>query len=461
MYSRCATPVFTEPGARGGRRPRSQTPQEALDGPRRPAEIERNQVLARCRVNDLQRIFTSRHANECSSLRQLLLSIEDEAVNLRRKIAELEQEQKTILHGANEKEKEEKERAEKEAADKAESEAENVDLPVDHQYTIEKFSSNHGDGSLAAGSQMSMPAGGGSRLLKRPEQPEQPMRKHSQAKRQGMILTEDERKNHQELLVQQLEQTAKQQEQLIEELENEFATIQFQKEKQDKWIAKLEGEVLDTEITKVRYRVRLQSATDRGCALSELLKSSYEKMSVLLKDRVSSEEESAKNDAILQYLQVVFNNNAQEFQDNRIELKSLMSRCGQNKDLKERVKVFDERLRKEHNIADQLVQKTDELSRKLDAVQAFWMTIPAEVKSAVHLQEEAAAFKAKRTTVHPLNAIRSIKEGVSHLNAKQQIVLRMCNELLESSPIIQEHDGQATMKPVGSALESHPFEVQN
>jgi hypothetical protein len=415
-------------------------------------------------VNDLQRIFTSRHANECSSLRQHLLSIEEEAVHLRRKIAELEQEQKGILHGANEKEKEEKERAEKEAAEKAEAEAaEFLDLPGETSASYEKVSSsNTGDGFFAPMDKTPSGSGGSSRLLKSPQAPaDQQVRKHSQAKRQGMILTEDERKNHQELLVQQLEQTAKQQEQLIEELENELRTIEFQKEKQDKWVTKLEGEVLDTEITKVRYRVRLQSATDRGCALSDLLKSSYEKMSVLLKDRVSSEEESAKNDAILQYLQVVFFNNAQEFQDNRNELRNLMSRCGQNKELKDRVKQLDDRLRREQNFADQLVQKTDELSRKLDAVQAFWMTIPAEVKSAVHLQEEAAAFKAKRTTVHPLNAIRSIKEGVSHLNAKQQIVLRMCNELLETSPIIQEHHFQATIRPSDSELDhDHPPPIQ-
>merc|ERR1711904_537378 len=110
----------------------------------------------------------------------------------------------------------------------------------------------------------------------------------------------------------------------------------------------------------------------------------------------------------------------------------------------------------EQDIADQLVQKTDELSRKLDAVQAFWMTIPAEVKSTVHLQEEAAAFKAKRTTMHPLIAIKSIKEGVSHLNAKQQIMLRMCNELLESSPIVKD---QETERPSRLSSEHHPFEV--
>lgn len=269
-----------------------------------------------------------------------------------------------------------------------------------------------------------------------------------------MIFAEDERKNHQEALVQQLEQTAKQQEQLIEELEGELHGLEYEKEKQDKWIKKLEGEVLDTEITKVRYRVRLESSTARGCDLSELLKGSYEKMSALLKDRVSSEEESAKNDAILQYLQVVFHNNAQDFQDNRSELRSLMSRCQQNKELKDRVSSLDTRLRKEHGIANQLVQKTDELTRKLDAVQAFWMTIPAEVKNSVHLQEDSAAFKAKRSAVHPLNAIRSIKEGVSILNTKQQILMRSCGELLESSPIVGE---RITQDPASA---NHPFEIQ-
>jgi len=431
MYARCGSPVFTEPGARGGRRPRSETPQAALDGPKRPAEIERNQVLARCRVNDLQRIFTSRHANECASLRNLLLNIEEEAVGLRRKIAELEQEQKGILHGASEKEREEKERAEKEALEKAEN-----DFLTE---TVDPEAPGAVDNAAGETSQ-SLSLAGGAKLVS-PQQSTDGRKydpRPSDARRQAFSLDQDERKNHQDALVQQLEQTAKQQEQLIEELEHELRTIEFQKEKQDKWITKLEGEVLDTEITKVRYRVRLQSSTERGCALSELLKKSYEKMSALLKDRVSSEEESAKNDAILQYLQVVFNNNAQEFQNNRSELKGLMMRCERNKEMKVKVGALDERLRKEQNLADQLVQKTDELSRKLDSVQAFWMTIPAEVKSAVHLQEEAAAFKAKRTTVHPLNAIRAIKEGVQHLNAKQQIVLRMCNELLESSPIIQD-----------------------
>jgi hypothetical protein len=396
-------------------------------------------------VNDLQRIFTSRHANESTELRHQLLNIEEEAEKLRRKIAELEQEQKVILHGAEskqEKEKEAGEKNEKEAAENADSDEFDADASVPAKTAA-------GDGSQRSKLEVSKSG-----------MESEEGRKLSKSRRQGMIFQEDERKNHQEALLQQLEQTAKQQENLIGELESELKDLHLQKEKQDKWTAKLQGEVLDTEITKVRYRVRLESATARSKGLSELLKGSYEKMSTLLKDRVASEEESAKNDAILQYLQVVFKSNTLEFQDNREQLRGLMHKCQDNKQLKQRVCAYDAQLRKEQNIAKELIQKTDELQRKLEAVQAFWMTIPADVKTSVQFQEEAAAFKAKRTMVHPLNAIRSIKEGVSILTTKQQHVLRTATDLLDKSPIIGEQIVQEAVKPSDLATESHPFEVQ-
>lgn len=452
MYARCRIPVFTEPGARIGRQARSVTPQEALDGPRKPYEIERNQVLARCRVSDLQRIFTSRHASECSMLRAQLLSIEDEADQLRKKIEELEQQQKEILHGAQsklEKEKEAAKKAEKEAADKAAGVDADEDIEV--SMALQKMKSDGGEvpqeSAILGTGKLQVSQGQG-----------QDFEKSSTIRRQGMIFAEEDRKTHQEALVHQLEQTAVQQEQLIQELEVELQALDEQKEKHDKWIARLEGEVLDTEITKVRYRVRVQSSTARSQGLSELLKGSYEKMAALLKDRVAAEEESAKNDAILQYLQVVFDNNLQTFQDNRVELRKLMQKCEQNKELKDRVSTFHTILQREQNVADQLVQRTDELLKKLDAVQGFWMTIPAEVKSALALQEEAAAFKARRETVHPLNAIRTIKEGVSYLNAKQQILLRFSTELLDNSPMIVAESNPEPLD-MTSIEESQPVKI--
>lgn len=397
---KCDTPIFTEPGARRVRA-RSHTPRKAHQGPRLPCDIERNQILAKRRVEDLQRIFTSHHSAECSQLRERLGALDEEADQLRKWIVELEQQQRALFLQPS-------------AAGEG---GEGADKDATKDANHDRLS-------------------GGPSVDEDSDERKRSMR----VRRPGLSMGEDERKNHQEALNHQLEQTAKMQEGLIEELQAEVRSLELQSAKEEKWVKKLEGEVLDTEITKVRYRVRLESANARNEDLSELLKGAYEKMSQLLKARVLSKEESAKNDAILQYLQDIFKSNeeqAQNFVDNRDALKQLMSQCQHSRHLRDSAIKLSGRMRQEEELVDSLVLSTDDLSRKLEMVQSIWMTIPAEVKSSVALQEEAAAFKAKRASVHPLNAIRGLRDHVQYINSKLQNVRSQCQVLLDNSPVME------------------------
>lgn len=450
MYGRCESPVFTEPGARPGTRfrCRSATPRGAAErGPRMPCAIERNQVLAKRRMEELQRIFTSDCAEEVQQHRERLLALEQEAEALRRRIVDLEEQQRTAFQNnkrayeesaAAEITKSRMQSLEQEKASASDSEPEEPPAPHAHMH-----SAHHEKPAPVTAHAPRLKPDSSTEL----SPPSRELGHRATAKRVGLSMTVEDQKGHAMALVQKLEETAKQQESLIEDMNAELKDLIMQTSKQNNWVAKLEGEVLDTEITKVRYRVRLSTADARNAELSDCLKGSYDKMAQLLKERVASEEESAKNDAILLYLQEVFKANTEQAKDfvyNRGALRGLTERCKLNRDLRQQVQELAAQLNQEGEIAEQIIHKTEDLQKKLDTVQNCWMTIPAEVKSSVHLQEDAAAFKAKRAAIHPLNALRTIRDHLQYINSKQHSVQQNCRRLQEVAPVLDPHDMPGT-----------------
>merc|ERR1712125_177235 len=90
------------------------------------------------------------------------------------------------------------------------------------------------------------------------------------------------------------------------------------------------GQILKAEITKTRYSIRLKTAQQRVKSLGEDLSRAYENTTKMLEERLSVEDISARNDALVAYLNVIGHadfTNATNFTPNKQELGILLESC--------------------------------------------------------------------------------------------------------------------------------------
>jgi hypothetical protein len=79
----------------------------------------------------------------------------------------------------------------------------------------------------------------------------------------------------------------------------ELHEIERRTVKQQTWMKHVDEQVLQVELTKARYQVRLDGARKRIETLGKDLSKSYEHMGGLLEDRLEVEDLGARNDALV------------------------------------------------------------------------------------------------------------------------------------------------------------------
>merc|ERR1712110_838373 len=100
--------------------------------------------------------------------------------------------------------------------------------------------------------------------------------------------------------------------------------------RQQMWMKQVDEQILKAEITKAKYGIRLSTAQQRVKSLGEDLSQAYENTTKLLEERLGVEDISARNDALILYLNVIGHAdiaNAADFTQNKEELSTLLDAC--------------------------------------------------------------------------------------------------------------------------------------
>lgn len=365
--------------------------ERAVKGPRRPCEVERNQALARRRIEELHKLFTSKHTLEATTLRHKLALVEAEYTEVFQKSEAVEEQHRALQRRlANEKEQQSASRDAQTASQHASEDGRRSEAHSS-QTSVDKLSN---PGSAASES-------------------EEALLQHQQE------LKEDS-------LRMQLEQTLRAQDEVVEDIRQELKEYEAEKAARAKWVEGLCEGAKDAELRKMRYRVRLGAAQDRSATLMAQLRASYVRMSELVRDRIRTEGEGAKNDAFLKYSETIHQQaQAQRGADtleNRRPLRRLKVKNQLQEEMEERAERLRLQLEQEAEAGEAIVEKCRLMTSGLEVLQQAWTSLPPELKHTLaDLKEEQARFQG-RWPPHPVNGIKRMRDCISSVDAKTSTV---------------------------------------
>jgi len=373
--------------------------EKAVKGPRRPCDVERNQVLARRRIEELHKIFTSPHTKEAESLRHQLAIVDAEYTEVKRKLAAVEEQHK-ILQRKLTTEKERMEQSREGSSVASEQSRDQQSHAASSQTSVDDL------GERPALSETGSTA----------EAVEQQVKEQTQ---------EEELRN-------QLEQTLQSQDDLVVDLRREIKEYQEQRKAQEKWVEGLGEAERDVQIRLMRYRVRLGTAEERTTKLMMDLRNSYNRMANLVRERIETRGEAAKNDAFLKYSEMVHKLSLEHHaEDNSLENRQHLRRLkltNQNLDEMEgRSAELRNQLEAEADAGESIVKKCKLIVAWLEVLQQTWTTLPSELKHTLHaLKEEQLTgsgtpsgqqFKG-RWPPHPVNGIKRMRDCITSVDGK-------------------------------------------
>merc|ERR1712183_76063 len=156
--------------------------------------------------------------------------------------------------------------------------------------------------------------------------------------------------------------------------------------KQYTWMKHLGEQVLEANIAKARYQVRLDSAEKRTKSLGQELSKAYAEMTRLLKKRLEIEGTTAHNDALVAYLNYIGNQdrrNAEGFVENKATLDSLQSIFKNSHACRRKYDLVIENVYNKERLSTEVLEHTESLMILNEQLHKLWTAVPPSVKLAV------------------------------------------------------------------------------
>lgn len=400
QVSRGATPV-----ARSAT-PRARHSKGELLGvhemPKLPDEVKQNRATARSRMEELQDIFASRHSDQCEELRFRLASLGDEVVALRTQIQTLELQ---LQEASAERTAREVEVFRPGKGGDPASLAANATLPEeatdDPASPARPRSAN--DKSGASGGENS-PGGGRAELKKAATKD-----LYNQEVLSPIL--------HRRRAEARFREASLVHETSISQMKAEIVEVERRMHKQQMWMRSVDEQILKAEITKTRYTIRLSAAQQRVKTLGENLSAAYENTTKMLEERLGVEDLSAKNDALITYLNVIGQadiHNANDFTPNKQELRTLMDSCKKSQQQSDRFAELVEQVHSRERLTVDITKNAAKLHHLNEQIQTLWSNVPAALKESVFYKIPRGAM------MHPATAIQQMQAALLSIMEKQR-----------------------------------------
>jgi len=421
-------------------------PTEVREVPKPPREVRRNQATARQRMDELQGIFTSRHSETCEALRARLASLDEEVARLRAQILSLERELQEVSAERMSREMFKNASAEAQAGTPqaeapGESGAEEVRVELEPEVMERRRSvrvSELGDCTGSAAEEEAAPA------VAVPLVEQEHRRADFASKEAPECELRRESASHlytQEVLSPILTRRRAEarfreasivHESSIAHMKSEIMEVDRRMHKQQLWMKQVDEQILQAEITKARYDIRLQNAECRVRSLGQDLSEAYAHTTALLEERLSVEDIAARNDALIAYLNVISRadmDNAVHFTENRSELVALLESFRKRSRCRAHFAELAEQVQYRRQLAEDVLTHTADLEGIVAQLQTMWTKLPGPVKESVFHRASRGA------TMHPATAIQTLHAALDSISEGQR---RHCQMLATAIPVLPQ-----------------------
>jgi len=226
------------------------------------------------------------------------------------------------------------------------------------------------------------------------------------------------------------------QELFIQRLRSDLMDLEKRSAKQSQWQRGVDCQVLKTEITKVRYLVRVANAERRTETLGSHLCEAYQTMSQLLHERLVTEDHATRNQALIEYLNVLWRlekSYGMKLGHDKEEMLALVDRCQRSHHAKiqlvERFSQVQEGLHLLGNIGP-LMQK---LQENVDHLLVLWQGFPSDLKESVFRNSSrlTRTMGSIGAGTHPLSSTRVLQDTCAQVNVAQKSLLITLKGFLE------------------------------
>lgn len=199
----------------------------------------------------------------------------------------------------------------------------------------------------------------------------------------------------------------------MNQMRSEYAELERRLRKQQTWMQSVDKQILQAEVSKARYSIRLEKAERRVKSLSEDLSKAYDVVVNLLEERLRVEDTRARNEALVAYLNVLGRaelKNERHFMENRSELSTLLECCRRSHACQARLDALVEETHGKQQLVSDLLQRCDQVLCLNGDFQSQWTKIPAALKETVFRLPET---RTEDKFVHPVSAMQAIHDIIT------------------------------------------------
>jgi len=200
--------------------------------------------------------------------------------------------------------------------------------------------------------------------------------------------------------------------------------------KQQHWMRQVDKKVLEAEIARTKYTVRLEHSERRVKSLGEELSKAYERMSNMLEERMKYEDIGARNDALLTYMDVIGKaDKAQKITDsnsNKDDLKQVLEKWCQHGELQSQYQDLMEQCRDKLRLVRDVMTHSAKIEEQMEQLYELWCAVPVALKESIFFMVPNSRMTT--TGMHPATAIQHAQRFNMQIHAAQQA----CCHMLES-----------------------------
>jgi hypothetical protein len=158
-------------------------------------------------------------------------------------------------------------------------------------------------------------------------------------------------------------------------------------DKHANWMQEVRAQMLEAEITRSAYNIRVTTSEQRCAQLGKDLGNAYRHITELLGSRIEVEGIAAHNDALIMYLNDVRRmdeNNDENFIDNREALTSVLNICDKTRNQKMLLDELVAEADTKYQLCNGIWETGERLIQFNEQLRMLWIGIPGHIKEQIY-----------------------------------------------------------------------------